>query len=267
MARAGDDPPCFRSGDFDAALFDLDGVLTDTASLHAAVWKVVFDAFLSRQAESSDTTLSPFSIDDDYLTYVDGKPRYEGVASFLQSRGFTLPWGSPDDEPGRATICGLGNQKNVLFRKRLRDDGVRPIEFAVDFVRALKSTGIKSAVVTSSRNGTSILAAAKITDLFDVTVDGVVAARLGLKGKPDPATFLEAARRLGVEAGRAAVVEDAVAGVQAGRDGGFGLVIGVDRKGRGRLLRENGADIVVYSLTDIKIESTTRENPPIDDCT
>lgn len=251
----------FRRSAFDAVLFDLDGVVTQTASVHAAAWKEVFDEFLARQGSRENQTLAPFSIDRDYPAYVDGKPRLDGVASFLQSRGYALPPGTPDDPPGADSLHGIGNRKNVLFRQRLQREGIVPIASSVAFIQALRLIGIKTAVVTSSQNGSAILDGANIADLFDVAVDGLVAAHLRLKGKPDPATFLEAARRLGVEPARAVVVEDATVGVAAGRAGHFGLVIGVDRGGNGQLLKDNGADIVVQRLTDIVIEPVTGSEP------
>ncbi len=232
---------------FDAVLFDLDGVLTATASVHAACWKQMFDEYLGRTGEPFE----PFDAEHDYKPYVDGKPRYDGVKSFLASRGIELPWGDPDDPPGDATICALGNRKNVLFNEVLRRDGPEVYLRSVDYVRHLHDLGIKTALVSASKNAQAILRAAKIEDLFDVRVDGKVAAERKLAGKPSPDTFLEAARELDVEPARAVVVEDAISGVQAGRAGNFGLVIGVDRKGAGAALLENGADIAVSDLGEL----------------
>jgi beta-phosphoglucomutase family hydrolase len=236
---------------FDAVLFDLDGVLTATAKLHAACWKKMFDEYLLRRAETTGETFQPFEIATDYRQYVDGKLRYDGVRAFLESRGIDLPWGSPEDPPDRATICGLGNRKNELIQVLLASGGVEVFESSVALVRQLRGAGIKTAVVSASKNCEAILEAAGIAARFDARVDGVVAARLHLSGKPAPDTFLEAAQQLGVEPERAVVVEDAVSGVQAGRAGGFGLVIGVDRKGDPEALRNNGADIVVTDLGDL----------------
>jgi len=236
---------------FDAVLFDLDGVLTDTAKIHAACWKRVFDDFLRQRAAENDEPFRPFDIATDYKQYVDGKLRFDGVRSFLQSRGIHLPYGDPDDPPDRETVCGLGNRKNEMVKEAFKSGGVEAYEGSVAFVRHLRSRGIKTAVVSASSNCEAILKAAGIADLFDVRVDGEVASRLKLAGKPAPDTFLKAAEQLGVAAKRALVVEDAISGVQAGRDGGFGLVIGVNRKGDAKALWENGADIVVDDLGEM----------------
>ncbi len=245
---------------YDAVLFDLDGVLTDTATLHAASWKKLFDAYL-RARDGPDFT--PFDIGTDYRAHVDGKPRYQGVESFLRSRHIELPFGTPDDPPDRETVCGLGNRKNRIFHQCLEREGVAPFRHAVAFVRSLRRRGIATAVVSSSRNCGAIVKAAALEALFDVRVDGVDAARLALKGKPDPDMFLEAARRLGVTPGRAVVVEDALAGVAAGRNGGFGLVVGVDRSGHPEDLEAHGADLVVTRLTDVPLAEP--DPRPIDD--
>lgn len=237
--------------ELDAVLFDLDGVLTATARIHARCWKRMFDEYLMRRAERSGTSYEPFDVERDYLPYVDGKPRYDGVHSFLASRGIELPWGDPADPPETATVCGLGNRKNELFNEVLREERPQVFERAIRYVRRLRERGVKTAVVTASKNAAAVLRAAGIDELFDVQMDGVVAAELGLAGKPEPDTFLEAARRLGVEPARAAVVEDAISGVQAGRAGGFGLVVGVDRTGNAEALTANGADIVVRDAGDL----------------
>jgi alpha,alpha-trehalase len=235
----------------DAVLFDLDGVLTATAHIHARCWKRMFDDYLRGRAERSGEAFAPFDTERDYLPYVDGKPRYDGVQSFLASRGIELPWGDPDDPPLTETMCGLGNRKNELFNEVIQEEPPEVFERAIDYVRHLRERGIKTAVVTASKNATTVLHAAGIEGLFDVQMDGVVAAELGLAGKPQPDTFLEAARRLGVEPSRAAVVEDAISGVRAGQAGKFALVIGVDRTGNAEALRENGADIVVADVGDL----------------
>jgi alpha,alpha-trehalase len=237
--------------ELDAFLFDLDGVLTATAHIHARCWKRMFDDYLRQRAERSGGTFEPFDRERDYLPYVDGKPRYDGVRSFLTSRGIELPWGDPADPPLTETVCGLGNRKNELFNEVIREDPPEVFGRALDYVRHLRERGVKTAVVTASKNATTVLRAAGIAGLFDVQMDGVVAAELKLAGKPAPDTFLEAARRLGVEPGRAAVVEDAISGVRAGRAGKFALVIGVDRTGNAEALRENGADIVVPDVGDL----------------
>lgn len=236
---------------FDAVLFDLDGVLTDTARVHAACWKKMFDEFLRNRAAQTGEAFQSFDIDTDYKRYVDGKLRYEGVRGFLQSRGIQLPYGDPGDPPSRETICGLGNRKNELIQEVLATEGVEVYEGSLPFVRYLRSVGLRTAIVSASRNCPVVLAAAGIADLFDVRVDGEVASRLHLAGKPAPDTFLEAARQLRVEPARAVVVEDAIAGVQAGRAGRFGLVIGVARKGEADALQENGADVVVTDLSEL----------------
>ena len=239
---------------FEAVLFDLDGVLTATAKVHAACWKRMFDEFLQQQARCDSSVFVPFDIRTDYPRYVDGKPRYEGVQSFLAARGLCLPYGTPDDPPQRRTVCGLGNRKNDLIRAVLAADGVETYPDALSVVRAVRAWDLKTAVVSSSRNCRAILAAAHMADLFDLRLDGGTAAELELKGKPAPDTFLAAARQLGVSPQRAVVIEDALAGVQAGRAGGFGLVVGVARRAQAdeaRALREHGADIVVTDLRDL----------------
>ncbi|NIM49188.1 MAG: trehalose-phosphatase [Gemmatimonadales bacterium] len=239
---------------FDALLVDLDGVVTKTAAVHAAAWKKLFDEFLSERAKLESTPFQPFDIDSDYPTYVDGKPRYDGVRSFLASRGISLPEGESSDGPGTGTICGLGNTKNQYFNAHLKQHGAEVFDDAIALIHGAKSRGLKVAIVSSSKNCTAILDAAGLADLFDAQVDGLELARLGLPGKPAPDMFLEAARRLGVEPQRAAVLEDAVSGVQAGRAGGFGLVVGVDRVGQAEALRNNGADVVVSELSEGVLE-------------
>lgn len=237
-------------GRFDLVIFDLDGVVTKTAAVHAAAWKALFDAFLRRKFGAEAL---PFDIDTDYRAYVDGKPRYDGVRDFLASRNITLPEGSPDDSPAEETVYGLGNTKDALFLERIGKDGVAVYPHAVDLIHRLKSVGILTALVTSSRNGKAVLDAAGLGDLFDQRVDGVVRAELGLRGKPAPDTFLEAARRLNITPARAAVFEDALSGVEAGRAGGFGLVVGVDRAGQSQALLEHGADVAVADLANIEV--------------
>ncbi len=236
---------------FDAVLFDLDGVLTDTAKVHAACWKRMFDDFLRERAEERDEEFKPFDIATDYKLYVDGRPRFEGVRTFLESREIELPYGDPNEPPNHETICGLGNQKDEMVTAAFDSEGIEAYEGSVALVRHLREQGIKTAVVSASSNCEAVLKAAGIADLFDARVDGVVIAQLNLAGKPAPDTFLKAAEQLGVEPERAVVVEDAISGVQAGRDGGFGLVIGVDRKGDAEALRENGANIVVADLGEM----------------
>jgi alpha,alpha-trehalase len=239
----------------DAVIFDLDGVITDTASVHAAAWKRMFDQFLADRADREGEDQQPFS-EDDYYLYVDGKPRYDGVESFLASRGISLPRGDPGDLPAAETACGLGNRKDELFLSQLRKEGVASFPSSIALLHGLRASGCRTAVISASRNCSNVLEAAGVAELFDAKVDGLDADELGLKGKPNPAVFLEAARRLEVEPARAAVVEDALAGVEAGRRGGFGLVIGVDRAGHAEELRERGADILVGDLGEVRITAT-----------
>ncbi len=236
---------------FDAVLFDLDGVITATASVHAAAWKQMFDAFLRARAQEQGAPFVPFDTGHDYEQYVDGKRRYDGVQSFLESRGIELPHGEPSDSATARTVCGLGNRKNELIGEVLASQGVEVFEGTIALVHQLRALGFKTAVVSSSENAKTMLESAGIQDLFDLRVDGRVASELHLPGKPAPDTFLFAAKRLGVKPERAVVVEDAIAGVQAGRDGGFGLVIGVDRVGRPESLSDNGADVVVGDLSEM----------------
>lgn len=236
---------------FDAVIFDLDGVITDTARVHAAAWKRLFDEYLATHAPPGGDT-GPFD-EEDYLRYVDGRARIDGVEAFLASRGITVPRGEESDPPDASTAWGLANRKNHYFLEVLRSEGVVAFPTSVAMVEAVRRAGLATAVVSASRNRAQVLSAAGIADLFQVHVDGVDAAELGLVGKPDPALFLEAARRLGVEPGRAVVVEDALSGVEAGRRGGFGLVIGVDRGGRGEELRHRGADVVILDLSAVAV--------------
>lgn len=298
---------------YDAVIFDLDGVVTQTAAVHAAAWKRLFDAYLAgraarascssaaggagvRAAETGDPgaevgdpgtevgdpgarsgrvsaggtapteaagasegnavndPLRPFDLDADYARYVDGKPRYDGVRDFLASRDIELPMGDPTDPPERETICGLGNRKNDLFNAEVRERGVKTYPSTIELIHRLRGTHLKVGLMSSSKNTAMVLSATGITNLFDVRVDGVVAAEVGLPGKPDPAMYLEAARRLGVDAPRSVVVEDALSGVEAGRRGRFGLVIGVDRLGQAEALRTAGADVVVDDLSQVTVD-------------
>lgn len=234
-----------------ACLFDLDGVLTQTAKVHARAWKTMFDEFLRRRADAGGPEFRPFDEAADYEEYVDGKPRYDGVRSFLESRGITLPDGAPDDPPDVQTVDGLGNRKNELVLEIIRRDGVEPYDGSVRYVAAARAAGLRSAVVSSSTNCRDVLEAASMLDLFDAIVDGNVAREKHLAGKPAPDTFLEGARQAGAAPGQAAVYEDALAGVEAGRAGHFGCVIGVDRVGHADALRAHGADIVVQDLAEL----------------
>ena len=229
-----------------ACLLDMDGVLTDTASTHARAWKQTFDELLARHPGQA-----PFDLDSDYKAYVDGKTRYDGVQSFLSSRGIELPRGTADDSPEDETVSGVGNRKNELVQRLIAEDGVVVYDGSVRFVNEARAAGLKTAVVSSSANTPQILAAAGITDLFDARVDGVVIADEGLPGKPAPDSFLRGAELLGVPADAGAVFEDALAGVQAGRAGNFGLVVGVDRVGNPQALLDHGADTVVKDLGEL----------------
>lgn len=235
---------------FDAVILDLDGVLTRTARQHARAWKRMFDAFLAAPAGGAAEDRRPFDMASDYPRYVDGKPRLDGVRSFLESRGIRLPEGGEDDGPDRDTVHGLGARKNRFFLELLDREPVETFDDAVEQLHRWRGQGLATALITSSRNGRRVLAAAGLESAFDVVVDGADAARLGLPGKPAPDVFLHAARSLGVEPGRAIVVEDAISGVEAGRAGGFGLVVGVARDGGGALAAA-GADLVVRDLREV----------------
>ena len=234
-----------------ACLFDLDGVLTRTAVVHDAAWARVFDEFLRERAGRTGEPFVPFDSDRDYNEYVDGRPRADGVRTFLASRGITLPEGEPDDPPNAQTVNGLGNRKNEVLLDVIHHQGVRAYEGSVRYLNAAKAAGLRRAVVSASANCADVLRAAGIADLLEVRVDGVVAAQRHLRGKPAPDTFLAAADMLGVSPQQAAVFEDAVAGVEAGRAGGFGAVVGVDRVDHADELRANGASIVVKDLSEL----------------
>lgn len=234
-----------------ACLFDMDGVVTKTSVVHDAAWKEMFDDFLREWASQHGTEFVPFDAVRDYEEYVDGKPRLEGIKSFLASRSIELPLGEESDPPGTPTVYGLGNAKNALFVKVLERDGVEVYEGSHRYITAVRAAGLRTAIVSSSANTVAVLEAGEITDLFDTRVDAQVAHERGLRGKPAPDTFLEAARMLGVEASQGAVFEDALAGVAAGHDGRFGCVVGVDRLGQAQALRQHGADIVVQDLAEL----------------
>jgi beta-phosphoglucomutase family hydrolase len=244
-------PSFVSSGRFDAVLFDMDGVITDTASLHARCWKIMFDEYLEKRATRNAEPFRPFDLDTDYKLYVDGKPRYLGVRDFLKSRAIVLPEGTPEDSATDETVCSLGNRKNEMFSQRLASTGVNAYAGSVAFLKYLRRMGVKSALVTSSHNAQAILQAAKLDDFFDACVDGEVLVEQGLSGKPSPDCFLKAAEMLGATPDRTVVVEDAISGVQAGVQGGFGLVIGVARKGNGEELKAQGAHMVVSDLAEL----------------
>ena len=234
-----------------ACLFDMDGVVTRTAVVHAAAWKEMFDDFLRDWSSKHGVEFVPFDSDRDYEQYVDGKPRLDGIRSFLESRSISLPEGSASDPPGAETVVGLGNRKNELVVEVLKRDGVEVYDGSRRYITAVRAAGLRTAIVSSSANTVAVLTAAGITGMFDVRVDAQVARERGLKGKPAPDTFLEAARMLSVDAKQAAVFEDALAGVAAGHAGKFGYVVGVDRVGQAEALRAHGADVVVQDLAEL----------------
>jgi HAD superfamily hydrolase (TIGR01509 family) len=242
-----------------AMIFDLDGVITFTARVHAAAWKELFDRFLQERALALHEPFREFTIEGDYLDYVDGKPRYDGVASFLASRGISIPYGSPQDPPDVQTVCGLGNRKDNLFTKKIHEVGVDVDHDAVRFVRELRERGIRVGLASSSRNAVPIVKQAGIYELFDEIVDGVVSDRLHLKGKPEPDIFLQCLAQLEAnpQPQHAGIAEDAIAGVMAGHRGGFALVLGVDRKQSGALSR-NGANWSIHDFKNITAEEVIR---------
>jgi beta-phosphoglucomutase family hydrolase len=232
-------------------LFDLDGVLTKTAKVHDAAWTEMFDEFLRERSRRTGEPFVPFDPVGDYDDYIDGKRRVDGTRSFLAARHIELPEGNEDDPPGAETVYGLGNRKNQILLAKLRSDGVEAYEGSVRYVRAVRDAGLRRAVVSSSANCRAILAAAQIEDLFEARIDGIAAERDHLRGKPAPDTFLAGARALGLEPAAAAVFEDALAGVEAGRAGHFGHVVGVDRVGQAAALSQHGADTVVQNLSEL----------------
>jgi beta-phosphoglucomutase family hydrolase len=240
---------------FDAVLFDLDGVLTSTAEIHADAWKQMFDEYLAAQTRESSNasggTYRPFDKDSDYKKYVDGKPRYEGVKSFLASRGIELPPGDPNDPPGDGTITALGNRKDAMVKRAIDEGRVRTFDGSIQWVQKLRGQGFKLAVVSSSRNCGPVLRAAKIDHLFDVRVDGETLIEKKIAGKPAPDSFVYAAKLLQTTPARSVVVEDAISGVQAGAAGKFSMVVGVDREGHGDELKKHGATVVVKDLSEL----------------
>jgi beta-phosphoglucomutase family hydrolase len=249
--RQPDNRTAITRGRYDAVLLDLDGVITDTAGIHARCWKQMFDEYLQKRAAQKGEAFRPFETATDYRLYVDGKPRFDGVRDFLTSRNIQLPEGSPEDPPEAETVGGLGNRKNELVNKIIEEFGVEPYQGSVDLIHQFHHQGFKIAVVTSSQNCAVVLKAAKLDHVFDVQVDGNTIHAQHLAGKPAPDTFLMAARLLGVQPTRAIVFEDAISGVEAGRAGKFGLVIGVARKGNNEELRRHGADLVVNDLGEL----------------
>ncbi len=239
--------------DFDAAIFDMDGVVTQTATVHAAAWKRLFDEYLVERTKRGKSSFEPFDIDVDYRRYVDGRPRYDGVEAFLASRGVSLARGSPTDPPDLETVCGLGNRKDAYFLARAESEGVRAYEGTVHLIWRLRDNGVKTGVFSASRNAETVLRAAAVIDLFDDGIDGVRAEQLVLPGKPRPDVLLELTRLLGSTPARTVVLEDAIAGVQAGHAGHFRLVVGINRSGRPGILAEQGADLEVSDLDEVEL--------------
>ncbi len=264
MAHRGDGDTTrmipFPSDRLDAVIFDMDGVVSDTARVHQRCWKLVFDDYLRRCSARTGEALRPFD-DEDYVRYVDGKPRYDGAESFLASRNISLARGAPSDAPGDDTVCALGNLKDRDFEQAVAKDGVSLFDPTIIFLRLLRGHGIPTALISSSRHARAILETARITTLFDTIVDGIDAEALELPGKPDPAIFVAAARRLNVAPARAAVVEDALAGVEAGHRGGFGFVIGIGVGSHADELLDHGASVVVADLSEFELEPDAAKEP------
>ncbi len=244
----------------EAAVFDLDGVITFTARVHAAAWKWLFDDYMRSRQQRFGELFRPFDAEADYHTYVDGKPRYDGVKSFLDSRGLHIPFGAPSDPPDAETVCGLGNRKNGLFNSKVQEMGVDVDEHAVKLVRELRDIGVKVGLASSSKNAVPILNRTGLSDLFEAVVDGLVSESLGLHGKPAPDIFLKCLELLTgrLQPQRAMIAEDAISGVQAGRAGNFGLVLGVDRNQQSNALAENGADWIIRDFSEIDVEKVER---------
>ncbi len=243
-----------RNSEFDAAVFDMDGVVTNTTAAHSKAWKQMFDGYLKSRAAAYEEPFVEFTHARDYLGYVDGRPRHEGIEAFLKSRGITIPRGTPEDRLGSETVYALGNRKNAVFNQIIETEGVSVFEGTIALIRTMLDSGIRVGLATSSYNSSVILRRAGTAALFETIVDGLDLAVRGLRGKPEPDIFAAAAADLGVPNARAIVIEDAVTGVQAGAKGGFALVIGIAREGNARELRENGADLVVRDLSETNLE-------------
>jgi HAD superfamily hydrolase (TIGR01509 family) len=243
---------------FDAVIFDMDGVITKTAVAHSLAWKKMFDGYLHYREKEYHEPFREFTHAHDYLSFVDGRPRYNGVETFLKSRGINIPFGEPDDDPEKETVCGLGNRKNEFFNQAIEEAGVEVYDSTIRLIRELLASGVKVGVATSSKNCVLILEKAGIAGLFQTRVDGVVSAELGLHGKPAPDISTTASDNLGVKCQRAIIVEDAVSGVQAAARGNFGLVIGVARENNSHELKTNGADIVVEDLSEVNADQLDR---------
>ncbi len=239
---------------YKAVVFDLDGVITKTALVHAASWKIMFDVFLKEYSQENNTSFKEFTHKEDYLPYVDGKPRYQGVESFLLSRDVHIPFGQSNDDPAEKTVCGLGNRKNIVFREVLEKDGIEAYLSTVELIKALKKNNVHIGVASSSKNCEYVLKKAQLEHFFETRVDGVVSVELGLQGKPNADIFVRAAADMGVEPKDAIVVEDAVSGVQAGANGKFGLVIGLARENNKEELEAAGADNVIEDFEGINLD-------------
>jgi len=246
---------------FDAVIFDMDGVITRTAATHSQAWKRMFDTYLRSLAERDGTVFREFTHAGDYLRYIDGRPRYQGVEAFLLSRGIHLPLGAPTDAPDQESVCGLGNRKNQIFNEIVETEGVGLYDSTIQLIAALQHEGVRIGLATSSRNSALILAKSGVSGLFGAVVDGLVSEKLGLRGKPEPDIFVTAAGLLGVSPARSIVVEDAVSGVQAGARGGFALVIGLARDDNAEELRHAGADLVVSDLLECPLDEIKRRIP------
>ena len=236
----------------DALIFDLDGVITKTAVIHMKAWEQMFESYLKKYQEQTKNDIKPYDKEKDYYKYIDGKPRYDGVQSLLESRGIDIPYGDPDDDSDKETICGLGNSKNRIFLDLLKKDGVHVFEDTIDKIKQWREKELKTAVISSSKNCKAVLETAKIDHLFDTRVDGLVSEKLNIPGKPAPDIFLYAAKQLQADPSRSAIFEDAIAGVQAGSNGNFKFVVGVARHGTGENLQNNGANLVIHNFNELK---------------
>lgn len=238
--------------DLDALIFDLDGVITKTAVIHMKAWEKMFESYLQKYRKNTNNDVKPYDKEKDYYEYIDGKPRYDGVKSLLDSRDIDIPYGDPADNPDKETVCGLGNKKNGIFLELLKKDGVQVYEDTIGIIKQWRKKGLKTAVISSSKNCKAVLETADIENLFDARVDGVVSEKLNIPGKPAPDIFLHAVKELQTSPSRSAVFEDAIAGVKAGSDGNFKFVVGVARHGTGEKLQNNGANLVIHNFNELK---------------
>jgi len=261
MSLASNDEQTLNINNFKAVILDLDGVITRTAALHAKAWEIMFKNFLDNWMKENNKQVDQFDINEDYPEYIDGKPRYDGVRSFLESRGIDLPEGSPDDSPYKQTVCGLGNRKNELFHEQMKKKGVHVYDDTIDQIKKWKHKGLKIGVISASKNCKDILEVAGILDLFDTRVDGVIAEEQNLDGKPAPDVFIRAAKNLETQPENAVIVEDALAGIQAGKAGNFGFLIGIARNIDADSLYDAGADLVVQTLGDLRQSDSTLSDP------